>query len=39
MDGGGSEDSSLVPYNQMVKEREGWVDLEPVLLANCRVAK
>jgi hypothetical protein len=27
------------PYDQMVKVIEGWVDLEPVLLVNCRVAK
>jgi len=38
-DGGGSQDSSLEPYGQVFKESEGWVDLEPVLLVNCRVAK
>ncbi len=38
-DGGGSQDSSLEPYDQAVKVREGWVDLEPIVLVNCRVAK
>ncbi len=27
------------PFDQVVKVREGWVDMEPVLLVNCRVAK
>jgi hypothetical protein len=38
-DGGGSQDSSLEPYDQVFKESEGWVDLEPVLLVNWRVVK
>jgi hypothetical protein len=33
----GEREPSLDHYNQVVKEREGWVDLEPVLLDNCRV--
>jgi hypothetical protein len=36
---GGSQDSSLEPYNQVVKVKEGRVDLEPVLPINCRVAE
>jgi len=36
---GESQDSNLEPYDQVVKVREGWVDLEPVLLVDCRVAK
>ncbi len=36
---GGSQDSSPEPYNQVVKVKEGRVDLEPVLLINCRVAE
>ncbi len=39
IDGGGSQDSYLEPYDQVVKVGEGWVDLEPVLLSNCQVAK
>ncbi len=35
----GSQDSNLEPYDQVVKVEEGWVDLEPVLLIICRVAK
>jgi hypothetical protein len=27
------------PYDQVVKVREGWVDLEPVLPVSCRVAE
>ncbi len=33
------QDSGLEPYDQVVKVGEGWVDLEPVLLAICRVSK
>ncbi len=38
-DEGGSQESSLEPYDQMVKERDVWVDLEPVLLVKRMVAK
>jgi hypothetical protein len=34
-----SQDCSFEPYDLVVKVREGWVDLEPVLLVNWRVAK
>ncbi len=37
--GGGGQDSNLEPYDQVVKVAEGWVDLEPGLLAICGVAK
>jgi hypothetical protein len=37
--GGGGQDNNLEPYYQVVKVGEGWVDLEPVLLTICRVAK
>ncbi len=34
-----SQDSSLEIYSQVVKVGEGWLDLEPVLLSDCWVAK
>ncbi len=37
--GGGSQDRSLEPWDQVVKVGEGWVDLESVLLTDCSVAK
>jgi hypothetical protein len=36
---GGSQDSSLEPYYQVVQVGEGWVDLVPVLLKKGEVAK
>ncbi len=36
---GGGQDSNLKPYDQVVKVGEGWVDLEPVILTICWVAK
>ncbi len=39
IDGGGNQDSNLEPYDQVVKVGEGWIDLEPVLLSSCWVAK
>ncbi len=37
--GDGCQDSNLEPYDQVVKVGEEWVDLEPVLLSVCWVAK
>ncbi len=39
MEKGGSQDSGLELYDQLVKVGEGWLDLEQVLLTNCWVAK
>jgi len=36
---GGGQDDNLEPYDQVIKEGEGWVGLEPVLLTIFRVAK
>ncbi len=38
-DGGGSQDNRIEPYDQVVKVREGWVDLEPCQLQGCQMSK
>jgi len=35
----GGQDSNPKPYDQVVKVGEGWVDLEPMLLAICQDTK
>ncbi len=39
MKGAGGHDINLEPFDQVVKVEEGWVDLEPVQLTICQVAK
>jgi hypothetical protein len=39
MRGGGSQDNSLEPSDQVIKVGEGWEDLESELLAGCWVAE